>query len=99
MSQPQQLHLDVSYVANLARLALSPQETAEFQTQLDRVLEHVHQLSSLNLEQVEPTAHAHPVFNVTRPDDPRPSLPKSDALANAPRQISGLFAVPRVIEQ
>ncbi|MCX7713158.1 MAG: Asp-tRNA(Asn)/Glu-tRNA(Gln) amidotransferase subunit GatC [Chthoniobacterales bacterium] len=98
MSSHSDLHFDVSYVSKLARIALLPSEINEFQKQLDRVLEHVNQISSLNLENVEPTAHAHPVFNVIRPDEPQAGLPKDQALANAPRQISGLFAVPRVIE-
>jgi aspartyl-tRNA(Asn)/glutamyl-tRNA(Gln) amidotransferase subunit C len=90
--------LDVNYVANLARLDLSSAEVAEFQGQLERVLEHVQQLDRLDLSEVEPTAHANPVFNVLAADAPREGLAKKDALANAPRQANGLFVITKVIE-
>ena len=47
---------------------------------------------------VEPTAHAVPLVNVTRPDEIRPSLPHDDALRNAPKQAGGLFIVPKIVE-
>jgi len=47
---------------------------------------------------VEPTAHAVPMVNVTRADEIRPSLPHDDALRNAPKQASGLFIVPKIVE-
>lgn len=95
MSAP---HFDVRYIAQLARMQLTPEECDLFQAQLDPVLDHVRQLSELDLEGVEPTAHARPVFNVLRADEPRPSLEKSAALSNAPRQANGLFSVTKVIE-
>lgn len=90
--------LDVRYVANLARLDLSEEEVREFQGQLVRVLEHVGQLDRLTLDGVEPTAHANPVFDVMAADEPAAGLEKKAALANAPRQANGLFAVTKVIE-
>jgi aspartyl-tRNA(Asn)/glutamyl-tRNA(Gln) amidotransferase subunit C len=90
--------LNVNYVANLARLDLSPAEVTEFQGQLERVLEHVKQLDRLDLSEVEPTAHSNPVFNVLATDASREGLAKKDALANAPRQANGLFVITKVIE-
>lgn len=90
--------LDVNYVANLARLDLTPTEAAEFQGQLERVLQHVRQLDRLDLTNVEPTAHANPVFNVFAADTPQQGLEKAAALANAPRQANGLFVITKVIE-
>jgi aspartyl-tRNA(Asn)/glutamyl-tRNA(Gln) amidotransferase subunit C len=95
MNTPQ---LDVRYVANLARLALTEEEITAFQSQLGPVLDHVNQLGRLDLDGVEPTAHAHPIYNVVRVDEPRPSLPKTAALANAPRQANGLFSVTKVLD-
>ena len=37
-------------------------------------------------------------FNVTRPDEVRPSLPNEEALRNAPAQANGLFIVPKIVE-
>ncbi len=95
MSAPR---LDVRYTAQLARLHLTNDEVAQFQTQLSEVLRYVEQLQSLDVSGVEPTAHANPVFDVMRPDQDRPGLTQEEALANAPRQANGLFMVPKVIE-
>jgi len=91
-------HIDIHTVADLARIALSPEEIATFSQQLDRVLGHIAQLERVNIEGVEPTAHASPVFNVVREDEPRAGFSREDALGLAPRQASKLFIVPKVIE-
>ncbi|MFV0415333.1 MAG: Asp-tRNA(Asn)/Glu-tRNA(Gln) amidotransferase subunit GatC [Chthoniobacterales bacterium] len=91
-------NLDVRYVANLARMELTEEEITTFQDQLERVLNHVEKLNQVDVTNVEPTAHARPVFNVFRKDTPRPGLEKSAALSNAPRQSNGLFSVPKVVE-
>lgn len=89
---------DVRYTAGLARLNLSEEEIAKFQSQLSQVLEYVEELGGVDVSQVEPTAHANPVFNIVREDAPRDGLTREEALSNAPRQANGLFAVPKVIE-
>ena len=73
MSQNQ---LDVRYVAGLARLELSDEEIAEFQPQLNAIMEHVEALKELDIEGIEPTAHAAPVFDRMRNDEPHTSLPQ-----------------------
>lgn len=96
MSTPSDL--DLAYVARLARLELSPEETALFQSQLAQVLEHAAKLGELNLENVAPAAHASPQFDVLRADASRPGLTQEEALRNAPRTANGLFIVTKVIE-
>lgn len=90
--------LDVEYVAELARLRLTPEEAATFRSQLGHVLAHVARLNQLNVAGVEPTAHSFPLYNVFRADEVRPSLPREQALANAPRQAQGLFLVTKVLD-
>jgi aspartyl-tRNA(Asn)/glutamyl-tRNA(Gln) amidotransferase subunit C len=90
--------LDVAHVAQLARLNLTAEETALFQSQLAEVLEHAARLQELNLDGVEPAAHAVPAFNVFRADEVRASLSQEEALRNAPRSANGLFIVPKVLE-
>lgn len=90
--------LDVRYIAQLARLHLSEEETATFQSQLVHVLAYVEKLGEVNVEGVEPTAHANTVTNVFRADESRPWFTPEEALANAPRAAGGLFIVPKVIE-
>lgn len=90
---------DVEHVARLARLALSEDEMSLFEEQLGRILEHAARVTSLDTEGVPPTAHAIPLANVFRPDEPRACLPQRDALAGAPQQEAGHFRVPRIIEE
>ena len=95
MSAP---HLDVRYVAELVRLKLSDDEIAELQPQLDHVLEYIAQLNEVNVDGIEPTAHASAVYNVFRADIPRDTFTQEQATANAPHSGSGLFIVPKVVE-
>lgn len=91
--------MDVSDVAHLARINLSPAETVLFQGQLEQVLQYVAQLDELDVSQVEPTAHAFPIFNVLRPDTTGPSLNHADVMANAPATTHGEIRVPKIIDQ
>ncbi len=90
-------HIDVRYVANLARLELSDEEVALFQPQLEAILQHVEALTQLNVDGIEPTAHASPVFDRMRVDVPHESLPPSAVLQNAPDQAQGQIRVPKVV--
>ena len=89
---------DVRYTAGLARLNLKDEEVAKFQAQLSEVLKYVEKLNSVDVSGVEATAHAHPVFNIVREDEVRPSLTPEAALANAPQQANQLFVITKVIE-
>jgi aspartyl-tRNA(Asn)/glutamyl-tRNA(Gln) amidotransferase subunit C len=95
---PETAELDVAHVAKLARLNLTEEETKLFQAQLGRVLEYAEKLRELDTSEVESAAHAVPIFNVFREDEPRPGLTAEEALRNAPRQANGLFLVTKVVE-
>ena len=90
--------IDVHYVAHLARLELTPDEEKTYGAQLGQILWYIDQLSNLNVDGVEPTAHPIPMDNISRPDEVRPSLTQDEALKNAPAQANGLFMVPKIVE-
>ena len=90
--------IDIKYVAHLARLHLTPDEEKKLGAQLGNILGYIEKLNQLDVSGVEPTAHAVPMVNVTRPDETRPSLPHEEALRNAPAQANGLFIVPKIVE-
>ncbi len=96
MSQAPDLNID--YVANLARLALTPEEKTRFAHQLGDVLHHIEQLGKANVAGVEPTAHAFPVHNVWSEDVAKPGLPVELALKNAPAKRDNMVSVPKVVE-
>ncbi|MBI2925725.1 MAG: Asp-tRNA(Asn)/Glu-tRNA(Gln) amidotransferase subunit GatC [Verrucomicrobia bacterium] len=95
MPEPQ---FDIKYVAHLARLALTPAEEEKLGAQLGHILGYIEKLKEVDVSGVEPTAHAFPMVNVTRPDEVRPGLAHEDALRNAPAQANGLFVVPKIVE-
>jgi aspartyl-tRNA(Asn)/glutamyl-tRNA(Gln) amidotransferase subunit C len=84
----------VLHVARLARLELSEDEVSRMTGELSAILEHIEKISALDLDGVPPTTHVVEVPNALRPDEPRPSLPREVALANAPAADDDGFAVP-----
>jgi len=95
---PKTADLDVAYVARLARLDLTNVETELFQRQLGDVLRYAEKLREVDVSHLEAAAHAVPIFNVFREDEPRDWLTAEQALSNAPRQANGLFIVTKVVE-
>ena len=89
---------EVAKVALLARLRLDPAELETFTGQLSSIVDFVAQLQELDTRAVEPLAHGVEVRNVFRADARGPSLPRADALANAPQRNAESFLVPAVLE-
>ena len=89
---------EVQNVARLARLHLTDDEAERMREQLDAILAYIDKLRELDVEDVEPTAHAVPLVNVMRDDALVPCLPQEQALANAPDRAHEFFRVPRIIE-
>ena len=87
---------DVLHVAGLARLEIPEKDIESVREQLGAILEAVGKVSELDLEGVEPTSHPLELVNRWAEDEPRPSLPREEALANAPDPADGSFRVPAV---
>ena len=87
---------DVLHVARLARLEIPEGEVDAVQAELGAILEAVGKVSELDLSDVEPTSHPLDIVNIWGADEPRPSLPVEDVLANAPDPADGHFRVPAV---
>ncbi len=90
---------DVEHVATLARLALTDEEKTLFASQLDDILRYAEQIRELDTSGVSATSHVLARPMADRPDEVRPSLTETQALANAPEPAfeQGLFKVPRVL--
>lgn len=91
-------HIDVAYVARLARLELTDEERTRFDAQLADILGYVHKITELDTEGVEPMTRAAGMTNVFRADEVRPGLSHDAVIANAPAQRDGQISVPRIIE-
>lgn len=88
---------DVEYVATLARLSFSEVEKEKLTEQLNEILHYMEQLNALDTSTVEPLAHVIALSNVFRPDSPVESIPREEALRNAPARTDAFFKVPKVI--
>jgi aspartyl-tRNA(Asn)/glutamyl-tRNA(Gln) amidotransferase subunit C len=89
---------EVRHIALLARLGLSDKEVEKFRNQLSNILMHFEAMAQVDTTDLPPTAQSVSLENVYRPDEPRPCLPVSDVLANAPAQEDNSFKVNAVLE-
>ncbi len=87
----------VQRYAKLANLEFSGEEADIMAHQLGDILDYVHKISELNLEDVPATERVFNTILPKREDVVQPSLGQKAALQNAPDQESGHFLVPKVI--
>lgn len=96
---------DVAYVADLANLELTAQERQRMLKDLNSILDYIDRLNKLDTSDVPPMAQVsvesgQPAGKPAWRDDiPRPSLPHSDAMKDAPETDGDFFKVPKVIEK
>lgn len=84
-------------IAKLARLELSAEEVERYSTQLSAILDYVETLNKLNVDGIEPTAHAVMVPTPFREDVIVADTTMDKSLANAPDREETFFKVPKVI--
>jgi aspartyl-tRNA(Asn)/glutamyl-tRNA(Gln) amidotransferase subunit C len=93
------MKIDVSHVAKLANLPLTPEEKKKFEKQLDETLEHIANLNAIDTKGIEPTSQVTGLENVTRDDIVTQSLSQKDALKNAKEIYKGFIKVKAIIEE
>ena len=98
MSDSKPNPMDIDYVSNLARIELTEQEREKFHSQLGDVLVYFEKLSSVDVEGVEPTAHAFPRCNVWDEDVAKEPFTVSQSTQNAPLSRNDQIVVPKVVE-
>ena len=90
--------IDIDYVAKLARIELTDDEKTTYSRQLGQILEYFERLSKIDVSGVEPSAHAHAIYNVMRDDVETAAMSVSDALMNAPASRENQICVPKVVD-
>lgn len=88
---------DVKKVAVLSRLKVTEAELDGLVHDLRAIIGYVEVLKEVDTTNVAPMVHAVELQNVLRPDELVESLPRQDALANAPRTDGKYFLVPAII--
>jgi aspartyl-tRNA(Asn)/glutamyl-tRNA(Gln) amidotransferase subunit C len=98
---------DVRHVADLANLELTAEELPRMARDLNSILGHIAQLNELDTTQVVPMAQVGESLGITptaagetlRADGVKPSLDRSEVMAEAPETDGRFFKVPKVIER
>ena len=97
---PTLIHSDaIEHIARLARLELSADEKSRMRSQLAQILAHFADLAEIDTERIAPTAMVVNTKLPLREDEVTASLDQQQALANAPEEWQGFFAVPPVLDQ
>jgi aspartyl-tRNA(Asn)/glutamyl-tRNA(Gln) amidotransferase subunit C len=88
---------DIEKVALLARLQLTDGELSKLTHELAQIVGYVDQLAEVNTDGIDPMAHSIEIVNVFRDDAVVESLPRDQALANAPHRDQRGYLVPAVL--
>ena len=88
----------VKRVAKLARIAVTDEEAAKMEGELNTILGFVEQLNEVNVEGVEPMTSVMPMQMKKRADVVTDGNKADDITANAPASEDNFFLVPKVVE-
>ncbi|WP_416355646.1 Asp-tRNA(Asn)/Glu-tRNA(Gln) amidotransferase subunit GatC [Aureimonas phyllosphaerae] len=88
----------VRRVARLARIAVSDDEVATMQGELNAILGFVEQLGEADVSGVEPMTSVTPMEMKKRDDAVTDGHKAEDIVANAPATQEHFFMVPKVVE-
>ncbi|KGF68181.1 glutamyl-tRNA amidotransferase [Hoeflea sp. BAL378] len=88
----------VKRVAHLARIAVTEEDAARMEGELNAILGFVEQLSEVDVEGVEPMTSVTPMAMKKRDDVVTDGAKAEDIVANAPDSTGSFFVVPKVVE-
>lgn len=89
----------IDKLAHLSRLRFTTGEKEQIRGDLERMIHFVEKLDELDLDQVEPLIFMSDEVNVLREDEVKGSVPREQALRNAPAHTDTFFTVPKVIKK
>ena len=87
----------VAHLANLARIALTPEEIEKLTGELGAIVDSVAKVSEVATPDVTATSHPIPMSNVFRDDVPGQTLTTEQALAGAPEHDGSRFKVSAIL--
>lgn len=91
-------NIDIDRLATLARIELAEDEKQAMVQSLDSIFEYFQELSAVDIEGVEESAHAYPLYNILRADEPGIMFTPEEALMNAPEKRDNQVVVPKIVE-
>ncbi|MEE9442621.1 MAG: Asp-tRNA(Asn)/Glu-tRNA(Gln) amidotransferase subunit GatC [candidate division Zixibacteria bacterium] len=87
----------ISPIATLSRLKLTPSEIEKYSHELSQILDYFEKIASVNTENIDIEDTSAAAYRPLRGDKTTSSLTVEEALKNAPAQKDNYFMVPRVI--
>lgn len=90
--------INITHIAKLANLKISPDEEKKFQSQLSSILDYIARLNEVDTTDVKETSQVTGLENITRDDRTEPSLPQNIALSQAKHTHNNFFAVKGIFE-
>ena len=90
---------EVKNVAHLARLELNEEEINNHVEQLEKILEYIKQLESIDTNNVPGTTRAIEVTNIFRKDEKKNSDCTEELLELGPSKEGKYFKVPKIINE
>lgn len=87
----------VAHLANLARIALTPDEIEKLTGELGQIVENVAKVAEVATDDVPATSHPIPLQNVSRPDVVGETLTQEQALSGAPDSDGQRFRVTAIL--
>jgi aspartyl-tRNA(Asn)/glutamyl-tRNA(Gln) amidotransferase subunit C len=96
MSQQQTTAQWLHRAADLAKLAIAPEEESTLIRDMEQILDFANRLNALDIPEIPVTAHGRAIRNILRDDLPAPSFSQEAILSNAPDQSGGCVRIPTV---
>ena len=89
------MEIDIKHIAKLAKLSIPDDKVDKFQKEMSGIIDMVEQLPDISLD----GALLDPEDTMElREDEVKPSSPRDEMLANAPRTSAGCLLIPKVVD-
>lgn len=89
----------VEHIAHLARLEFIGEEKQEIKQDMEKIINFMNALDSVDTTGVEPLIFMSDEVNVLREDVSVETISKNDALKNAPKKDSDYIRIPKVLNK
>lgn len=88
----------IDYIGILAKLKLDTEEKEIAKNEMEKIINYMDTLNTLDTSGIEAMSHAFPVKNVFREDIVMPSVDRNSITLNAEHKKEGCFKVPKTVE-
>lgn len=92
---------DITHIALLANLSLTPDERSKYKDQLLKIVEYISKLQKVDTSEIEPTSQTTGLVNVFRNDEEKigQGFSKEEALSGSEKTVNGYFSIKAVLEE